>query len=202
MAVAPGAGHPAGTLANALRGLGIPLSTVEGPLRPGIVHRLDWGTSGALVVAKDDATHLRLGAAFVAHDVRRRYVALVHGDPPWDATSVDALVGPGRRKAREVRPDGRPARTRFAVRARFGVAALVEAAPETGRTHQIRVHLAHVGHPLLGDTLYAGTRPRRLWGRLGVRRPMLHAAELAVLGRAAVAPWPDDLAAAVHELTR
>jgi 23S rRNA pseudouridine1911/1915/1917 synthase len=206
MAMSPGAGHPAGTLANALRGLGVPLSAVEGPLRPGIVHRLDWGTSGALAVAKDDATHRRLVGAFVAHEVGRRYVALVHGDPAFATVEIDAPVARARagRKAQAVRADGRAARTAFTVRARFGVAALIEAVPATGRGHQIRAHLRHLGHPLVGDTIYAGGdgARRRLWARLGVRRPMLHAEHIAILDRAAEAPWPDDLVAAVHELTR
>jgi 23S rRNA pseudouridine1911/1915/1917 synthase len=199
MAVTPGLGHPAGTLANALRGLGVPLSSVEGPLRPGIVHRLDWGTSGAIGVAKDDAAHRRLVSAFLAHAALRRYVALVHGAPTFAELVVDAPLARARagRKAQAVRPDGRPARTRLFVRAVFGDFSLVEAEPETGRTHQIRAHLAAVGHPLLGDTLYAGgdAARRRLWARLGVRRPMLHAERLEVLGRVGVAAWPADFLA-------
>jgi 23S rRNA pseudouridine1911/1915/1917 synthase len=204
MAMTPGAGHPAGTLANALRGLGRPLSSVEGPLRPGIVHRLDWGTSGVVIVAKDDASHRRIAEQFLTHAAERRYLALVHGHPRDDVFTIDAPLARRRlgRKAFAVRDGGRAAQTTFTVRARLGAdVALVEAVPATGRTHQVRVHLAHAGHPLLGDTVYAGAA-RRPWARLGIRRPALHAASLALLGRAAHAPLPDDLAAAVRQLTR
>jgi 23S rRNA pseudouridine1911/1915/1917 synthase len=201
MAVTPGDGWPAGTLVNALRGLGMALSLVEGPLRPGIVHRLDWGTSGVLAVAKSDEAHREAVRAFVAHAVRRRYVALVHGHPTWRDLVVDAPLARARagRKAQAVRDGGRAAITRFTVRAFVGPCALVDAEPETGRTHQIRAHLRHAGHPVVGDTLYAGgdRERRRLWSRLGVRRPLLHAAELTLLGREAIAPWPPDLVAAV-----
>lgn len=195
----PGTKHPAGTLANALRNLGRPLSTVEGDLRPGIVHRLDRGTSGALVVAKNDPTHRRLVALFAAREVRRTYVALVHGSPSWDERLVDAPIAAPRagRKSRRVREDGRPARTRLLVRARHAEMAIVEARPETGRTHQIRVHLAWLGHPILGDTLYAGDADRGLWSALGVRRPCLHASHVTIDGVEVSAPIPEDLAAAI-----
>jgi 23S rRNA pseudouridine1911/1915/1917 synthase len=182
-------------MANALRGLGRPLSSVEGAHRPGIVHRLDLGTSGALVVAKHDAAHRRLAGLFLAHAVRRRYVALVHGDPTWDDLMVDAPLARRRvgRKAQGVRPDGRPARTRLRVRSRTpgGTFALVEALPETGRTHQIRAHLAHIGHPIAGDTLYAPSSLRRSWCALGLGRwrPCLHAEHIVVDGREVSAPF-------------
>jgi 23S rRNA pseudouridine1911/1915/1917 synthase len=202
MAMSPGAGHPAGTLANALRALGRPLSGLEGPLRPGIVHRLDWGTSGVVVVAKDDASHRRIAEQFLTHAAVRRYLALVHGHPAADRFSVDAPLRrrrPGR-KGFAVRDGGRPARTDVRVVLRLAEeVALLEATPRTGRTHQVRVHLAAAGHPLLGDTLYA---PRGRWLRLGIVRPALHAASLALLGRAAAAPLPDDLAGAIRQLTR
>jgi 23S rRNA pseudouridine1911/1915/1917 synthase len=205
IAVHPGDGWPAGTLVNALRGRGVALSQVEGPLRAGLVHRLDWGTSGVLAVAKRDDVHRQAIRAFLAHAVARRYVALVHGQPAWDEHTLAAPLARARagRKAQAVRDDGRPARTAFTVRARLGPCALVEARPETGRTHQIRVHLRHLGHPLVGDTLYGGGdgARRRLWGRLGVRRPLLHAEHLALLGRAADAPWPADLQRAVELLS-
>jgi 23S rRNA pseudouridine1911/1915/1917 synthase len=202
--VSPGERHPAGTLANALRGLGIPLSTVEGPLRPGIVHRLDAGTSGAMVVARDDDTHRRLADLFRAHAIERRYLALVEGEPAWDETHVDRSLGRRRagRKAYAVRDDGRPARTALRVLARRGGWSVVEAVPETGRTHQLRVHLASVGHPILGDTLYGGGQPAiRRAARLGVplRRPALHSHRIACaeLALDVTAPPPPDLAAAL-----
>jgi 23S rRNA pseudouridine1911/1915/1917 synthase len=201
MATCPGVGHPAGTLANALRGRGGPLSSVEGPLRPGIVHRLDLGTSGALVVARTDAAHLALVAAFAAHEVRRRYLAVVKGEPAWDDFLADGAIGRRRRDRRAfgVVAAGRPARTRLHVLRRHMGLAVVAAEPETGRTHQVRVHLAAAGFPLVGDTLYGGAEARRLARGVGLARPALHALLIAFrhpVGGApvrAVAPLPVDL---------
>jgi 23S rRNA pseudouridine1911/1915/1917 synthase len=207
MATSPGPGWPAGTLANALRGLGRPLSLVEGPLRPGIVHRLDVGTSGVMVVAKDDETHRRLVALFAAHVLDRRYLALVEGRPAWHERLVDGALGKRRvgRRAFAVVDDGWPARTALRVREHLANAALVEAAPETGRTHQIRVHLASVGHAVIGDTLYGGGDPAaRRAARIGLCRPALHAARLACaeLGFDASTPLPPDMATALSRLRR
>jgi 23S rRNA pseudouridine1911/1915/1917 synthase len=202
--VAPGAGHPAGTLANALRGLGCPLSAVEGPLRPGIVHRLDRGTSGVMVVAKTDATHRLLAHAFRAHAIVRQYLALALGQPSWDETQVDAPLGRRRqgRKAHAIRDDGSAARTRFRVLERRRDLALISACPETGRTHQIRVHLASLGHVVVGDTLYGGGSPAaRFAASLGLRRLGLHAARLGSpdLGFDVEAPLPADLVEALRK---
>jgi RluA family pseudouridine synthase len=136
------------------------------------VHRLDAGTSGLVVVAKDDETHLGLGRLFAAHDVDRRYLTLVRGTPEHHRFAVDAALA--RRGPRiVVRPgQGRTAETRFEVRERFERATLMEAAPRTGRTHQIRVHLASIGHPILGDRRYGGGGDDAR--RLGLDRPFLH----------------------------
>lgn len=205
MAICPGPGRPAGTLANALRGLGCPLSQVEGPLRPGIVHRLDAGTSGVMVVAKTDPMHRRLCRLFHDHLLERRYLALVEGEPPWVEREVEQPIGrkrPGR-KALAVSLDGKTAQTRFRVVERWAGLALVEARPATGRTHQIRVHLAWLGHPVCGDTLYGGGYPAaRRAAALGVHRTALHAAELSLasIGVKAAAPLPADLAEALGRL--
>ena len=168
----PTAARPAGTLVNRLLGMEVPLAASGGPLRPGIVHRLDAGTSGLLVVAKTDRAFAALKAMFARHAVDRRYLALVRGHPEHDSFTVDAPLG--RRAARiEVdRAQGRPAVTAFEVRERPTLATLLEAAPETGRTHQIRVHLAAIGHPILGDRAYGGAGDEARV--LGLSRPFLH----------------------------
>jgi 23S rRNA pseudouridine1911/1915/1917 synthase len=173
VATHPAAGRRGGTLVDRLLGMGLPLARGGGPLRPGIVHRLDAGTSGLLVVAKTDEAHAALQALFRAHAVDRRYLALVRGAVANDAFSVEAPLG--RRAARIVvdATEGRRAETRFEVRERFPAATLVEAAPRTGRTHQIRVHLASIGHPILGDRAYGGAGEDAR--AVGLGRPFLHA---------------------------
>jgi 23S rRNA pseudouridine1911/1915/1917 synthase len=193
-----------GTLVNRLLGMGTSLSTLGGPDRAGIVHRLDAGTSGLLVVAKDDEAHRLLAAMFRRHEVERRYVALVRGDPDHDGFTVEAPLG--RRAARIVvdRVGGRSSETSFEVLERFDVAALVAATPRTGRTHQIRVHLAAVGLPIVGDRAYGGGGG--LARHLGLDRPFLHAARLGlrhpVTGERidVEEPLPGDLAAALRRL--
>jgi 23S rRNA pseudouridine1911/1915/1917 synthase len=168
----PTARRRTGTLVNRLLGMAIPLSGVNGPLRPGIVHRLDAGTSGLMLVAKDDATHVALARGFAAHAIDRRYLALVRGGVEHDAFAVDAPLG--RRAARVIVDvgEGRAARTGFEVRERFARATLLEAIPRTGRTHQIRVHLTAIGHPILGDRAYGGAGSDA--AALGLDRPFLH----------------------------
>jgi 23S rRNA pseudouridine1911/1915/1917 synthase len=190
-----------GTVVNRLLGMGVPLSSVAGPLRPGIVHRLDAGTSGLMVVAKDDETHRALTEMLSRHEVRRRYVALVRGVVEHDRFAVDAPLGRERSHIR-VRPaTGKEAETAFEVTERFARATMLEAAPRTGRTHQIRVHLSAIGHPILGDARYGGAGDDAR--ALGLSRPFLHAAKLSFthpVTRARVeaeAPLPDDLRGAL-----
>jgi 23S rRNA pseudouridine1911/1915/1917 synthase len=174
----PTAGRRGGTLVNRLLGMGVPLAPAGGPLRPGIVHRLDAGTSGMLVVAKTDEAFVLLRAMFRDHRLERRYLALVRGVVAHDAFTVDAPLG--RRAARIVvdATEGRRAETSFEVRERLDLATLLEARPRTGRTHQIRVHLAAVRHPILGDRAYGGGGDDAR--RLGLTRPFLHAWRLSL----------------------
>ena len=166
-----------GTMVNRLLGMGIPLAPRGGPLRPGIVHRLDAGTSGLLVVACDDPTHEALAAMFKRHDADRRYLALVRGVVANERFEVDAPLGRSGARVRVDATGGRRAATAFEVRERFGRATLLEARPRTGRTHQIRVHLSAVGHPVLGDRRYGGGGEDARG--LGLDRPFLHAWRIA-----------------------
>jgi 23S rRNA pseudouridine1911/1915/1917 synthase len=175
LVVHPGAGHPTGTLVNALLGRDDPrLSAAGGTVRPGIVHRLDKDTSGLLLVAKDDLAHAALARDLAARRIERRYLALVQGhlDP---GGTVDAPIGrhPRDRKRMAVVPGGRRAVSHWHVLERLDGVDLVEVRLETGRTHQIRVHLSSIGHPVVGDRTY-GADPR-LAQRLGLDRPFLHA---------------------------
>ena len=168
----PSARRRSGTLVNRLLGMELPLSTLGGPLRRGIVHRLDVRTSGLMIVVLDDATHEALQEAFRRHAVDRRYLALVRGRTEHDGFTVDAPLD--RHGARVVvRPEtGRAAATAFEVREGFGRATLLEAVPRTGRTHQIRAHLRAIGHPILGDARYGGGGDDAR--RVGLVRPFLH----------------------------
>jgi 23S rRNA pseudouridine1911/1915/1917 synthase len=164
LVVHPAPGHEAGTLVNALLAHCRDLRGIGGELRPGIVHRIDKDTSGLLVVAKDDQTMNALGAAFKAHTIERVYEALVAGAPPGASGRIDTFYGrdPRERKKFSSRVrSGKRAVTNWKVVARFAGAARMEARLETGRTHQVRVHLAALGCPLLGDKVY-GRPPRDL----------------------------------------
>jgi 23S rRNA pseudouridine1911/1915/1917 synthase len=198
--------HRSGTLVNRLLAMGLPLSSVGGSLRPGIVHRLDAGTSGLMLVASDDETHSALAAMLKRHDVDRRYLALVRGAPPADRFAIEAALG---RVGARVRVDvtgGRPAETAVEVRERFAQASLLEAAPRTGRTHQIRVHLAATGHPILGDARYGGGGADA--EALGLRRPFLHSWRIGfdhpITGERIEreSALPEDLAAALERVRR
>jgi 23S rRNA pseudouridine1911/1915/1917 synthase len=190
MVVHPSAGHSGGTLVNALLHHVRDLSGIGGTLRPGIVHRLDKGTSGLMVVAKNDVAHVRLSEALKQRRVRRLYQAAVWGHLAGEEVLVvDAPIDrdPTDRKRMAVVEGGRRAVTRARVSERWRAAELLDVALETGRTHQIRVHLAHRGHPVVGDPLYGplwdrGMGKDRAWAReltKRVGRPFLHAAELA-----------------------
>jgi 23S rRNA pseudouridine1911/1915/1917 synthase len=166
-----------GTLVNRLLALGAPLSTAGGVDRPGIVHRLDAGTSGAMLVAKDDRTHAALAEMFRRHAIDRRYLALVRGDVEHDRFLIDAPLSRERARILVRAATGKKAATEVEVRERLQRTTLVEARPRTGRTHQIRVHLAAIGHPVLGDRTYGGAGEDS--ARLGLTRPFLHSWKIA-----------------------
>ncbi len=177
MVVHPGPGHPRGTLVHALLHHCGDLAGIGGVLRPGIVHRLDRGTSGVMVAAKHDDAHRALAEQFRDHSIERAYWAVVRALPGAESGRVERAIGrhPRDRKRMAVRREGgREARTAWRVRERFEAAghALLEVRPETGRTHQIRVHLASAGLPIAGDPVYGRAR------KAPIGRPALHAALL------------------------
>jgi 23S rRNA pseudouridine1911/1915/1917 synthase len=225
LVVHPGAGNPRGTLVNALIAhCGKSLSGIGGVARPGIVHRLDKDTSGLMVVAKTDQVHRALAAQFADHgrtgELERGYLALVWGAPPRPHGKIEAPIGrhPSSRTKMAVLPNkGREAVTHWRVLERFGpkdapAASLIECRLETGRTHQVRVHLAHFGHPLIGDPLYGrgfksklGKLPPALQSKLAVLdKQALHAAHLAFVHPVSGtllefnSPLPRDLAEIVY----
>ena len=174
MVVHPAPGNHSGTLVNALMyHCGDALSSINGVIRPGIVHRIDKDTSGLLMVAKTDRAHNALSAQLAEHSITRRYKAIVYSNIKEDEGTVDKPIGrdPGNRlRNAVVYTNSKNAVTHYRVLERFGGFTLVEAVLETGRTHQIRVHMAYIRHPLLGDTLYGPAK-----NRYGAKRQMLHA---------------------------
>lgn len=213
LVVHPAAGHEEHTLVNALlhhcRGS---LSGIGGVARPGIVHRLDKETSGCLVVAKNDATHLALAEQFAGRTVRKLYLAVVCGVPKLAGGEIHAAIArhPTHRKrmAAEAGGDGREAHTTWRRLETGPHAALLEARIHTGRTHQIRVHFEFIGHPVAGDATYGNRANKRLTEQTGYAAPrvLLHAAELSFThprtGKTLrlTAPWPEDFAGAQREL--
>lgn len=202
LVVHPAPGHPGGTLVNAL------LARAGRPAggeawRPGIVHRLDAGTSGLMVVAKDETVHQQLVEMIAAREVKRSYVAMVVGIPASDTATIDAPVGRSSRdrKKMAVIAGGRDAVTHYRIVERLSGAALLQVRLETGRTHQVRVHMAEIGHPIVGDPVYG--RSKSLAKKLGLARPFLHAAGLEFVHPISGAtlrfddPLPPDLAAAL-----
>ena len=170
MVVHPAPGHHSGTLVHALLGLGGDWSAAGGETRPGIVHRLDKGTSGLIVAARSDVAHRALSAQLAVRTMSRAYMAIVRGVVKEDAGELEGPIGrhPRERKRMAVVAGGRFARTRYRVVERTRTHTLLRCDLETGRTHQVRVHLAALGYPVAGDDVYGGREA-------GVRRPMLHA---------------------------
>jgi len=217
MVVHPAAGHRTGTLVNALLAHCPELASAAGddgdPLRPGVVHRLDKDTTGLLVVAKDPLTQARLQAQVKDRLVKRVYLALVHGSPPGGAGEIEAAIGRStrdRKRMAVVTEGGRPSLTRWRRLASYDGFDLLEVRPHTGRTHQIRVHLAHIGHPVAGDPVYGPQRGAASGRWLVLRRlggQALHAWQLAFdhprLAGSRVearAPLPPDLLGVLEAL--
>lgn len=212
LVVHPAPGHRSGTLVNALLHHVTDLSGIGGVLRPGIVHRLDRDTSGLMIVAKNDASHERLSDALKRRKIKRQYLVASWGHLTEDRLTVEGAIGrhPTERKRMGVIEGGRPAMTHFRRLKRWRAADLLAAELETGRTHQIRVHLLHIGHPVVGDAVYGTGRergfsgPERAWAAALARRiprQFLHASDLHLehprTGEdlAFHAPLPEDLQA-------
>jgi 23S rRNA pseudouridine1911/1915/1917 synthase len=211
MVVHPGAGHSSGTLVHALLHHVDDLSGIGGELRPGIVHRLDRGTSGVMVVAKNDAAHQELARQFHDREIEKEYIALVWG-VVQAGRRIDAAIGrdPSNRQKMSARSKhAREAVTRITRAHHLPGVTLCQVAIHTGRTHQIRVHLSAIGHPIVGDALYGGVH-RRVAGDIRavqrLERPFLHAARLVFKhprdGRRLefIAPLPDDLSSVLNDL--
>ncbi|MGC6587362.1 RluA family pseudouridine synthase [Paenibacillus sp. Dod16] len=196
MVVHPAPGHSSGTLVNALMFHCNDLSGINGELRPGIVHRIDKDTTGLIMAAKNDKAHASLAAQLKDHSVNRRYLALVHGNISHDQGTIDAPIGrdaQDRKLYTVTDRNSKHAVTHFTVVERFGDYSLLELKLETGRTHQIRVHMKYIGHPLVGDPVYGKSKGIKLNGQA------LHAAILGFVHPSTgeymefSAPMPDDM---------
>ncbi|GGH26203.1 putative RNA pseudouridine synthase YlyB [Paenibacillus segetis] len=203
MVVHPAPGHSTGTLVNALMHHCQDLSGINGELRPGIVHRIDKDTSGLIMAAKNDKAHASLAAQLKEHTATRKYFALVHGNLSHDQGTVDAPIGrdPHDRKMYTVIDrNSKHAITHFQVMERFGDYTLLELKLETGRTHQIRVHMKFIGHPLVGDPMYGRSKGIKMDGQA------LHAAVLGFVHPSSeeylefTAPLPTDMEELLHAL--
>ena len=208
LVVHPAPGHAKGTLVHALLHHCDDLTGVGGQLRPGIVHRLDKDTSGVMIAAKNQQAHTGLTSQFKRREVEKEYLALVRGHPHPPEGVIEAAIGRSERNRKRMSTRttrGRPATTHYAVSDALADAALVRIRIETGRTHQIRVHMAHIGHPILGDAVYGG---RRVPDALKAERQMLHAYRLRIRHPATdqalefVAPLPADIDAMTDALRR
>jgi len=204
LVVHPAPGHPDGTLVNALlHHCGSSLSGIGGVLRPGIVHRIDRDTSGLIIAAKNDFAHQKLAAQLQDHTLARTYECIVAGNLKEGSGTVDAPIGrcPADRKKQAVVPDGRRAVTHWEVVARYPGFTHVRCRLETGRTHQIRVHMAYLGHPILGDTVYGAKKPVP-----GLQGQCLHAVGLRFIhprtGKTVElsCPLPEEFCRQLHRL--
>lgn len=211
MVVYPAAGHSRGTLMNALAYCCENLAVIGGPLRPGVVHRLDKDTSGVMVIALSDRAYYELASQFRERTINRRYKALIYGNLKEDEGEISLRIGrsPSDRKKMSTRgKSGKEARTRWKVLKRFGGSTLIEVKLDTGRTHQIRVHFASIGHPVLGDRTYGKKTELEASARkkISFPRQMLHAGLLGFIHPETgeylefTSPLPADMAQKVEEL--
>jgi len=205
MVVHPAVGHSSGTVVNALLYHCRDLSGINGMMRPGIVHRIDKDTSGLLMAAKNDLAHASLAEQLKAHSVIRRYTALVYGKVPHDKGTIDAPIGRDKNDRKMFAVTDRNSKhavTHFTVTERFEDYTVVELRLETGRTHQIRVHMKYIGHPIVGDPMYGGRAGRTL----GMEGQALHAGVLGFVHPRTgetlefSAPLPRDMEDALHIL--
>ncbi|MGE0085147.1 MAG: RluA family pseudouridine synthase [Desulfococcaceae bacterium] len=214
--VHPAAGHADGTLVNALLHHCPDIRGIGGEIRPGIVHRLDKDTSGILAVAKNAEAMASLAEQFQARTVRKKYLALIHGQPEKNSGNISLPVGrhpADRKKMSVISTKGRAAETLWQVRERFPETALLDIDLKTGRTHQIRVHCAAIGHPVVGDQVYGGRSPKRHSPEISVllksvSRQMLHAWQIRLIHPGTgeemffEAPVPEDMAQLITSLER
>jgi len=230
MVVHPSRGHWDGTLVSALSfHFGNQLSNVRGSIRPGVVHRLDRDTTGAIIIAKDDAIHGKLARLFESRQIQKEYFAIVLGRPYLDRDMIDAPIGLHPRSKEKMRIvsadaiDAKPAQTFYEVDKRYGKWSTVRCFPKSGRTHQIRVHLAHIGHPVLCDRIYGGGKvvtqeqllgkvpfslsSENVEGTVLLNRQALHAHRLTFIHPATerqleiIAPLPADMQSVVDCLS-
>lgn len=207
MVVHPAAGHSKGTLVNAVL-FHAPEISIQGSTRPGIIHRLDKDTSGIMVVAKSDRAQTTLSEQWMARQVQKRYLALATGVVEEDTATIDAPIGrnPANRQQMTTTRSGKDAVTHFTVIERFDDCTLLDVTIETGRTHQIRVHLHFIGHPVVGDTLYGNKVSARVAESLEMKRQFLHANTLGFAmpgsgeNRVFQAPLPQDLQTVLDKL--
>lgn len=212
MVIYPAAGNRSGTLMNALVSRCKKLSSVGAPLRPGVVHRLDKDTSGLLVIAKDDMAHHELARQFKDREIEKHYLALLYGSLKADQGEISAAIGRSvsdRKKMSTITKAGKEAITRFKVMERYKTATLADIRIITGRTHQIRVHFASLGHTVLGDKIYGKKTSLRLGPlTLNFSRQMLHAHSLKFKHPATgeivefIAPMPEDMKEAIKAITQ
>lgn len=214
MVVYPAPGHRTGTLMNAIAYYSKKLASIGGPLRPGIVHRLDKDTSGVMIVALDDRAYYSLVEQFKSRAINRRYLVLIYGNIKDDSGEISAAIGRAvsDRKKMSVRTrKGKEAITRWKVLRRYGVATLIEARLQTGRTHQIRVHFSAMGHPVMGDRVYGKKtsveiRVDKKKERIIFPRQMLHAESLGFIHPVTKeymefsSPMPDDMKECIKKL--